>query len=364
MVEPGGRGPGALMTGTGSTKFSGMTSPGGAIVPILITINERSGLTLWAPPWEDDEGEEWQGFLGDGAKIIMFPGVDELSEFIATSDENDLSDHPGWAAVTKYTPAQLRPVDDNRYDLDMVYEWAAEDPTPVTESSLANVVEMVLRIAEACEDGALRRLIGSTPEYAELINGEDSYTGREGAKAWSALGDTIASTWERALRRVEQWLDWRGDFEGEDADELETESLWDRVTARPIELVFSDDDIVLTVRAVIDDEAVFLGNDGDLIVFVEPEDLAAYCREAEEHELVKLEWWDDVREAEDEAFIPNEDESYDLTEPTSRTAELLRELAEFCELDYDADFLDEPKIDRAAWDALVAELLTCLDRED
>ncbi|MCW2529891.1 MAG: hypothetical protein JWM76_4751 [Pseudonocardiales bacterium] len=341
-----------------------MTSPGGAIVPILITINERSGLTLWAPPWEDDEGEEWQGFLGDGAKIIMFPGVDELAEFIATSDENDLSDHPGWAAVTKYTPAQLRPVDDNRYDLDMVYEWAADDPTPVTESSLADVVEMALRIAEACEDGALRRLIGSTPEYAELINGEDSYTGREGAKAWSALGDTIASTWERALRRVEQWLDWRGDFEGDDSDELEAESLWDRVTARPIELVFSDDDIVLTMRAVIDDEAVFLGNDGDLIVFIEPEDLAAYCREAEEHELVKLEWWEEVRDAEDEVFIPNEDDSYDLTEPTSRTAELLRELAEFCELDYDAGFLDEPKIDRDAWDALVAELLTCLDRED
>ena len=341
-----------------------MTTPAGAIVPIIITLNERTGLTLWAPPWEDEDGDEWQGFLGDGAKIIMFPGVDELTEFIATSKENDLSDHPGWDAVTKYTPAQLRPVDDNRYDLDMVYEWAAEDPTPVTESSLANVVEMVLRIAEACEDGALRRLVGSTPEYAELVNGEDSYAGREGAKAWSALGDTIAGTWERALRRVEQWLDWRGDFEGPSADDLESGSLWDRVDARPIELVFSDDDIVLTVRAVIDDEAVFLGNDGDLIVFEEPEDLAAYCREAEEHELVKLEWWDDVREAEDEAFIPNEDESYDLTEPTSRTAGMLRELAEFCELDYDAGFLDDTKIDREAWDALVAELVTCLERDD
>ena len=73
-----------------------------------------------------------------------------------------------------------------------------------------------------------------------------------------------------------------------DNEDLEAESLWDRVDARPIELVFSDDDIVLTMRAVIDDEAVFIGNDGDLIVFVEPEDLATYCREAEEHELVTL----------------------------------------------------------------------------
>jgi hypothetical protein len=38
-----------------------------SIIPITLTINGRTGLTLWAPPWEDDEGEEWQGFLGDGS---------------------------------------------------------------------------------------------------------------------------------------------------------------------------------------------------------------------------------------------------------------------------------------------------------
>jgi hypothetical protein len=341
-----------------------VTQPAGAIVPILITLNERTGVTLWAPPWEDDDGEEWQGFLGDGAKIIMFPGVDELAEFIATSAENDLSDHPGWGAVTKYTPAQLRPADDNRYDLDGVYEWAADEPTPVTESSLANVIEMVLRIAEACEDGALRRLIGSTPEYAELIDGDFSYSGREGAKAWSALGDTIAGTWERALRRVEQWLDWRGDFDGPEREDFDGESLWDRVQARPVELVFADDDIVLTVRAVIDDTAVFLGNENDdLIVFSEPEELAAYCRDAKDHKLVKLEWWDEVRDADDEAFIPNEDESYDFTaDPEPRTIDLLREIADFCGLDYDTGFLDDKTVTRSDWDALVAEILTCLER--
>ncbi len=336
-----------------------MTSPDGSIVPITITLNERTGLTLWAPPWEDEDGEEWMGFLGDGAKIVVFPGVDELFAFIAESGENDLSDHPGWPAVQKYTPAQLRPTEENRYDLDSVYEWAAEDPDPVTESSLANVVEMTLRIAEACEDGALRRLIGSTPEYAELISEDMGYSGRDGAKAWSALGDTIAATWERAIARVEQWLDWRGDFSDSELDDLEALSLWDRVDAEPIEIVVAEDDIVLTVRAVIDDEAVFLGSDGTIAVFTEPEDLAAYCRGAEEHELIKLEWWDEVREADDEAFIPTADDSYDLTEPSSRTAELLKELASFLELDADAAFLDAKRIDRVKWDSLVAEVVTC-----
>ena len=348
-----------------------MTSPAGSIVPIQITLGERTGITLWAPPWEDADGDEWQGFLGDGAKIVMFPSADDLFEFIATHAEHDLSDHPDWPRVQKLTPAQLRPDSEHRYDLEAVYEWAAEDPTPVNESQLANVVEMVLRIAEACEDGALSRLIGATPEYAELVNGDEGYTGREGARAWSDLGDTIAGSWDRALRRVAQWLDWRGDFGAvartpEPDAELDPE--WERIGAKPIELIFSDTDIVLTVRAVIDDEPVFLGSDGEIAVFIEPENLARYCRDAEQHELVKLEFWDDVANLDDEAFVPQDDDSFDLGQPSMQAAAVLQELAAFLELDADASFLANARtdddLDAATWAALVAELHTCLDRRD
>src|SRR3982750_639404 len=34
-----------------------------SIVPIALTLDDRTGYTLWAPPWEED-GEEWQAFLG------------------------------------------------------------------------------------------------------------------------------------------------------------------------------------------------------------------------------------------------------------------------------------------------------------
>lgn len=354
-----------------------MTSPSGSIIPIQLSLEERSGITLWAPPWEDEDGDEWQGFLGDGAKIVMFPAVDDLVEFIATHKDHDLADHPDWPRVQKLTPAQLLPDAEHRYDLEGVYEWAAQDPTPVNESLLANVVEMVLRIAEACEDGALSRLVGATPEYAELVNGDEGYTGREGAKAWSELGDTIAATWERALRRVQQWLDWRGDFGVTPTVAADEDvSSWERIGAKPIELVFSDDDIVLTVRGVVEGEPVFLGNDGEVAVFVEPEDLARYCGEAEDHELIKLEFWDDVADLDDEAFIPDDRDSFDFTEPSAASAPLLKELAEFLELDADAAFLGdagEPidaeldsavELDAAAWEALVAELITCLDRQD
>jgi hypothetical protein len=329
------------------------------IVPITLTVGGRIGLTLWAPPWEDEDGEEWQGFLGDGAKIVLFPNTRELGEFIASGEENDLSDHPAWGRVMKLTPDDLRPSGDDAYDLDQVYEWASGEPDPVHVSALGNVVDMVEKIAECCDDGALRRLVGSTPEYAELVSDEVSYQGKEGRKRWNELGDVIADTWERAISRVESWLTWRGDFSETD---LDTETVWDRVGAEPIELVLPDA-TYLTVRAEIDDEAVFLGEDGEIAVFTEPADLARYCRKAKDHELVKLERWAELAEADDDAFEPLLDSSYDLTAPSTKSAELVRELAAFCDLDADAEDLGDP-IDPEQWTALVAEIETCLQPKD
>src|SRR5689334_20678815 len=240
-----------------------MASPlDASIVPITLTVNGRIGLTLYAPPWEDEDGEQWQGFLGDGAKIVLFPNATELAKFIASGEENDLSDHPAWGRVQRLTPDQLRPGPDDAYDLDQVYEWAAGEPDPVHVSALANVVDMVARIADCCDDGALRRLVEGTPAYADLVDEEVTYQGREGRRRWNELGDTIADSWERAIKRVGDWLEWVGDFsESEFGAE---ESVWERIGAQPIEMRFADTSY-LTVRAEVlvdadsdDTEVVFL----------------------------------------------------------------------------------------------------------
>jgi hypothetical protein len=342
-----------------------------AIIPITLTVNGRTGLTLWAPPWEDDDGEEWQGFLGDGAKILLYPNARDLAEFIASGQENDLSDHPAWGYIQKLTPDQLRPDSEDAYNLDMVYEWAAEDPDPVHISSLANVVDMVAKIADCCDDGALRRLVENTPEYEELVDEDVSYQGKEGRKRWSELGDTIADSWERAIARVESWLSWQGDFS---QPELEAENIWDRIGAEPIEIVLPDA-TYLTVRAEVtqdadgdDTEVVFLGSDETVAVFTDVAGLAQYCRAAEEHELHKLEWWEELADVEDDdVFAAAAGASYDLRKPSPRGAELLGELATFCRLDADTGLLDEPvdkNTDRDDWTSLVAEVETCLQVED
>jgi hypothetical protein len=335
-----------------------------SIVPITLTVNDRTGLTLWAPPWTDADGEEWQGFLGDGAKILLFPNTRELAQFIASGAENDLSDHPAWGRVQQAPPDALRPSREDAYDLDAVYEWAADDPTPVNVSSLANVVDMTLQIADCCDDGALRRLVGSTPEYAQLLEEDVSYQGRDGRRAWTALGDTIAATWERALGRVDQWLEWVGDFDAEDASDLDEEALWSEVGAEPIEMTVPDG-TYYTVRAEWDEQIIFLGHDMTVSVFESVQDLALFCRGADDHDLMRLELWDRIRgEEDDEAFAPDGGSRYDLTAPSAAGADLLRQLVDYCQLTVDLDVLDDDSVDPDAWAALVSEVASCFATED
>jgi hypothetical protein len=348
-----------------------MTSSAAAIIPITLTVNGRTGLTLWAPPWEDEDGEEWHGFLGDGAKILLYPNAAELAAFIASGAENDLSDHPGWGQVLKSTPADLRPDAEDHYDLDAVYEWAGDEPDPVHVSALANVVDMVAKIADCCDDGALRRLVEDTPDYAELTDDEVSYQGKDGKKRWNELGDTIADSWERAINRVDSWLNWQGEFDEEDAEELEEEALWDRVGAQPIELVLGDT-TYYTVRGEVladattnDTEVAFIGNGDGVAVFTEIADLAEYCRTAKGHRLMKLEWWNELADVtDDQEFTPADDARFDLNKPTQDAVGLARQLGEFCGLHDDVEVLDGPRVDRDDWRALIEEIESCFVEAD
>ena len=336
-----------------------------AIIPITLTVNGRTGLTLWAPPWEDEDGEQWQGFLGNGSKILLYPHSRELALFIASGVENDLSDHPAWGYVQKLTPDQLRAGGEDSYDLDQVYEWATGDPDPLHVSALANVVDMVAKIADCCDDGALRRLVENTPAYELLVDEDNTYQGKDGRKRWNELGDTISDTWERAIARVESWLSWEGEFTD---SELEAESVWDRVGAEPIEIVLAEASY-LTVRADVtvdaegdDTEVVFLGTEDTVAVFTDVADLARYCRVAAQHRLQKLEWWSELAEvADDEVFEPAT--SYDLRKPSTEGATLVRELIAFCNLDIDTAVLDGT-VDRDDWRELVRDVASCLHPQD
>jgi hypothetical protein len=99
-------------------------------------------------------------------------------------------------------------------------------------------------------------------------------------------------------------------------------------------------------------------------VFTEVADLARYCRTAKGHRLVKLEWWSELADEEnDDLFAPEHDATYDLRKPSGSGAELVRELAEFCSLDADLGVLDSPSVDRDDWRDLITEIESCFRPE-
>jgi hypothetical protein len=221
-----------------------------SIVPIALTVDDRTGYTLWAPPWEED-GEEWQAFLGtsegDTATVHLFPTPAALAAFCRTATDHDLADHPVWPVVAGLGAADLTPDDDHRYDLDGVYDIAAEHPDRWAVEELAATIDIVSRLAECLdtagaddEDAPVgsRVVAGDTddaadeddadldedeetefPALAELVAkpeigslglGVDAFVGRSGEDAWGGVGGALDELWEDVLEELSGHLDWTG----------------------------------------------------------------------------------------------------------------------------------------------------------
>ena len=73
-----------------------------SIVPIALTLDDRTGYTLWAPPWEED-GEEWQAVLGSTtgdddsdalAVVHLFPSPAALATAVGCARTDSVSPNP------------------------------------------------------------------------------------------------------------------------------------------------------------------------------------------------------------------------------------------------------------------------------
>ncbi len=199
-----------------------------SIVPIALTLDDRTGYTLWAPPWEED-GEEWQAFLGttegDTAKVHLFPTPASLAAFCRSSTEHDLADHPVWPVVQGLGAADLTPDDDHRFDLDGVYDIAAENPDRWAVDELAATIDIVSRLAECLDTAPGRRRgrrrrddgefeavaeLAAKPEIGSLGLGVEAFVGRAGEDAWIGVGGALDDLWEDVVAELEEHLDWTG----------------------------------------------------------------------------------------------------------------------------------------------------------
>ena len=226
-----------------------------SIVPIALTVDDRTGFTLWAPPWEED-GEEWQAFLGtsegERARVHLFPSPAALAAFCRARTDHDLADHPVWPVVAGLPTTELTPDDDHHYDLDGVYDIAAENPDRWAVEELAADIDIVTRLAECLdtgeddgedddvedeltdadddpdidddielerrpggsparsgEFGALAELV-ARPEIGSLGLGVEAFLGRSGEEAWAGVGSALDVLWEDVLDELGAHLDWSG----------------------------------------------------------------------------------------------------------------------------------------------------------
>ncbi|HEY0125846.1 MAG TPA: hypothetical protein VGB58_01770 [Blastococcus sp.] len=359
-----------------------------SIVPIALTLDDRTGYTLWAPPWEED-GEEWQAFLGttedDGeggrAVVHLFPTPGALAAFCRTNTDHDLADHPVWPVVAGLGADDLTPDDDHRYDLDGVYDIAAENPDRWAVEELAATIDIVSRLADCLDTGGSEddesqfeavAELAAKPEIGSLGLGVDAFAGRSGEDAWGGVGGVLDDLWEDVVEELDEHFDWTGagsatveDYppasEVEDVDPAELPddvvlvdddepvgsvatpvraiarggrisaspaevakagAFWESVGILPVEVVVPEGAGV-TLRCYVEDVARFLGRDGEVFLFDSPVELARFCKGNEDHDLTEIASWPEVADT-DVPPLPADQDRYDLTELT----EVLSEVAD------------------------------------
>jgi hypothetical protein len=359
-----------------------------SIVPIALTLDDRTGYTLWAPPWEED-GEEWQAFLGttedDVAKVHLFPSPAALAEYCRTHTDHDLADHPVWPVVAGLGSDDLTPDDDHRYDLDGVYDIAAENPDRWAVEELAATVDIVTRLAECLDttaesddeledaetDGQFEAVaeLAAKPEIGSLGLGVDAFVGRSGEDAWVGVGGILDDLWEDVVAELDEHFDWTGagsatledyppasEVEDVDRDDLPEDVVlvdddetgatpvrtiarggrlsasaaevakaavfWESVGILPVEVVVPEGAGV-TLRCYVEDVARFLGRDGEVWLFPTPAELKRFCAGNESHDLSEIATWPEVADAE-VLPLPSEQDRYDLTE----LSDVLKEVAD------------------------------------
>ncbi|SIR80476.1 primosomal protein [Williamsia sterculiae] len=327
----------------------------GDIVPIELGITDGNAFTLWAPRWRDGD-DEWEAFLGLDEDLYAFPSVAELVGFVRTDDDNDLADHPAWKTVTGLAAAELIPAPERSYDLIGVPELASEDPSPEVVAELEDVLEIVRIIGEVCEIVTITKFFNGNPILGAVTTGTRNFEGRDGQDFWVRIGRLIAKHWDDVVDAVDDVIttpavdknatevaeeeleaaasaededepdsdddigddDVDDDVEGASAgaagagvaavaigtsadsddadDEHDDEDFWSSVGIDPIKIVTTDGEY-LTLRCYLDDDPVFLGDEGKIFVFTSARALTRFVAENSDHELGEVSTFDEVQVA-------------------------------------------------------------------
>lgn len=315
------------------------------IVPVRLGLTKGDLYTLWAPSWRDAD-DEWQAFLGKDEDLYAFESVADLVAFIRADKDNDLADHPQWAAFTAASAHGCDPADDRQHDLVGVPELVAEKPTEDSVKSLLGTLSIVQAIGSVCDLMAVAKFFNGHPVLGSVGGGIEAFEGRVGRKRWSEIEAVIGRSWEGVLDAIDSIVTVpdvdeaasekaaeelaepapepeTADEATEDGDDVviegevdtdeEVEALaaqaeaqgkvlgshsdfWGEVGIDPVRIMTSAG-TYYTLRCYLDDQPIFLGRNGRISVFGSERALARYLADEHESDLSDLATFDDIRTA-------------------------------------------------------------------
>jgi hypothetical protein len=310
------------------------------IVPVRLGLTNGDLYTLWAPSWRDAD-DEWQAFLGKDEDLYAFESVADLVAFIRADKDNDLVEHPGWAALTEASAHLCDPAEDQRHDLIGVPDLVAEKPTEESVASLLGSLTIVQAVGSVCDLTAVSKFFNGNPVLGSVGGGIEAFAGRAGRKRWSEIEAVIGRSWDGVVDAIDAIVttpevdsaasEKAADELAEPAPELETDDeavddvviegevdtdeevealtteaqnqvlgshadFWGQVGIDPVRIMTSGG-TYYTLRCYLDDQPIFLGRNGRISVFGSERALARYLADEHESDLSDLATFDDIRTA-------------------------------------------------------------------
>jgi hypothetical protein len=314
------------------------------IVPIRLALTKGDLYTLWAPRWRD-EGDEWEAFLGKDEDLYAFESVADLTAFVRTNKDNDLSDHPAWERLTEANAHTFDPPEERQFDLVSLQELVAEKPSEETIKELHRTLAIVSAIGSVCEMPAVTKFFNGNPMLGTVGGGIEAFAGRPGRKRWAEIEAVIGRGWDNVVDAIDEIVTIPDvdevasekaeaelaepapePDEVEEADEQDEsdvviddvvdtddeaevlaaaaekqvlgsdEDFWHRVGIDPVRIM-TGAGTYYTLRCYLDDQPIFLGRNGRVSVFGSGGALARYLADEHDHDLSDLATYDDIRTA-------------------------------------------------------------------
>ncbi|MDG4784464.1 DNA primase [Micromonospora sp. WMMD1102] len=164
----------------------------------------------------EEDGEEVPAFLTHRGKLLLFKSPEALVTFVRSGAPNDLADLDTWdTLVERITPADVAPLDEDSYELDLVVENLRGGHDVWDSTLLIEAGEVARDLAYALRLPAVLDMLSSGSSLDDLdealratvAGGLGGFRGRRRLKKIGA--QTASLGWRTIIGKISAAVDWR-----------------------------------------------------------------------------------------------------------------------------------------------------------